>query len=149
MPLKPRPRDIPKIPGAVRFYKVCAYVTGVMLLLLCMEMILKYTPLHTELALNDPRGFFVRADTIRSPALDLSLFILIAHGWLYVLYLIADFRLWSIMRWPFTRFVLIALGGVIPFLSFFMERHMAKLALEQYETLQAERAVSRAGVATA
>ena len=33
MPLKPRQRDIPKIPGAVRFYKISAYVTGVMLLL--------------------------------------------------------------------------------------------------------------------
>ncbi|ARC55815.1 hypothetical protein AS850_01820 [Frondihabitans sp. 762G35] len=147
MPLKPRPRDIPKIPGAVRLYKISAYVTGVMLLLLCVEMILKYTPLHTELAIGDPRGFLVPAGSIRSPALDLSLGILIAHGWLYVVYLFMDFRLWSIMRWPFTRFVLIALGGIIPFLSFVMERRMAALALSQYGELQAERAVARAAAA--
>jgi hypothetical protein len=139
MPLKPRPRDIPKIPGAVRLYKVSAYITGVMLLLLVVEMILKYTPLHTEMALNDPAGFFVPAGSIRHPAIDLSLGILIAHGWLYVLYLFANFRLWSIMRWPFTRFILIALGGVVPTLSFFVERHMAALALSEYETLKADR----------
>lgn len=144
MPLKPRPRNIPKIPGAVRFYKISAYVTGVMLLLLCIEMLLKYTGLHTELAINDPRGFFVPAGSIQHPALDLSLGILIAHGWLYVVYLFADFRLWSIMRWPFSRFILIALGGVVPFLSFFVERRMAKIALSEYEALQADRAASQA-----
>jgi len=147
MPLKPRPRNIPKIPGAVRFYKISAYVTGVMLLLLCAEMILKYTGLHTELAIGDARGFFVPAGSIRSPALDLSLTILIVHGWLYVVYLFADFRLWSIMRWPFARFLLIALGGVIPFLSFFMERRMATIALSEYETLQSDRAVAQAATA--
>jgi integral membrane protein len=52
---------------------------------------------------------------------NLSTGILIAHGWFYVLYLFSDFRLWSLMRWPFSRFVLIALGGVVPTLSFFVE----------------------------
>ena len=52
---------------------------------------------------------------------NLSTGILIVHGWFYVVYLFADFRLWSLMRWSFTRFLLIALGGVIPFLSFFVE----------------------------
>ncbi|GAA4266470.1 DUF3817 domain-containing protein [Frondihabitans peucedani] len=147
MPLKPRPRNIPKIPGAVRLYKISAYVTGVMLLLLCLEMILKYSGLHTELALGDSRGLFVPAGTIRSPAIDLSLTILIVHGWLYVVYLFVDFRLWSIMRWPFSRFLLIALGGVIPFLSFFVEHRMAKIALSQYETLQSERTLAQAATA--
>ena len=36
------------------------------------------------------------------------------HGWFYVVYLFSDFRLWSLMRWPFTRFICIALGGVVP-----------------------------------
>jgi hypothetical protein len=41
-------------------------------------------------------------------------------------YLFSDFRLWSLMRWPFWRFVLIALGGVIPFLSFILEVRVAR-----------------------
>jgi integral membrane protein len=44
---------------------------------------------------------------------------LIVHGWLYVVYLIADFRVWTLMRWPVTRFLFIALGGIVPFLSFY------------------------------
>lgn len=52
---------------------------------------------------------------------NLSLLILIAHGWFYVAYLISCFLLWSPMRWRFPRFLLLALGGVIPFLSFFLE----------------------------
>jgi hypothetical protein len=30
------------------------------------------------------------------------------------------------MRWPFTRFILIALGGVIPFLSFILEARIGR-----------------------
>jgi len=52
---------------------------------------------------------------------NISLFILVAHGWFYVVYLFSCFRLWSLMRWPFPRFLLLALGGIIPFLSFFLE----------------------------
>ena len=35
MPLAPKPEDFPKIRGALRFYQVFAYITGIMLLLLC------------------------------------------------------------------------------------------------------------------
>jgi integral membrane protein len=62
---------------------------------------------------------------------NLSIAVLVAHGWLYVLYLIADFRLWSLMRWPFTKFVLIALGGVIPFLSIILERKIHREVEEE------------------
>lgn len=141
MALTVRTRDIPKIPGAVNLYRVSAYITGVMLLLLVVEMILKYTPLHVEMEVGGTRGLFVPEGTagIHPGTFNLSIGILIAHGWLYVLYLFADFRLWSIMRWKPMRFLLIALGGVIPFLSFFVEHHMAKIALATYRELQGER----------
>jgi integral membrane protein len=69
----------------------------------------------------DPSGTLPVATGI-----NLSTGILIAHGWFYVLYLFSDFRLWSLMRWPFSRFILIALGGVIPTLSFFVEARIAR-----------------------
>jgi integral membrane protein len=120
MPLEPRPADLPRIPGALRLYRVASIITGVFLLLLCAEMLVKYL-LGYELELGGQNGFlaFVPRDT--TTAVNLSTGILIAHGWFYVLYLFSDFRLWSLMRWPFSRFVLIALGGVIPTLSFFVE----------------------------
>ena len=128
MPLKPKTSDIPRIPGVLRFYRVSAYVTGILLLLLVIEVFLKYTPIQREMELGGPNGFiaFVPDGTVR--AVNLSTGILIAHGWLYVVYLFADFRLWSIMRWPFTRFIAIALGGVIPFLSFIVEHFITRRA---------------------
>ena len=99
-----------------------------MLLLLCAEMILRYgfnlflfagatnTLTGETFALG-----LAQAEPSVVEGVNLSIAVLIAHGWLYVLYLIADFRLWSLMRWPFSRFITIALGGVVPLLSFFME----------------------------
>lgn len=45
-----------------------------------------------------------------------------------MLYLISDFRVWSSLRWDFKRFIVIALGGVVPFLSFIVERYYHRLA---------------------
>jgi integral membrane protein len=120
MPLEPRPADLPKIPGALRFYKVASIITGVLLLLLCAEMLIKYV-FGYEIELGGAYGFLALVPTGTAAAVNLSTGILIAHGWFYVLYLFSDFRLWSLMRWPFSKFVLIALGGVIPTLSFFVE----------------------------
>lgn len=116
-----------QIRSASNFYKVASYITGVMLLLLCAEMIVKYF-WHLELFVggtlldgsSNAVGLVNRGDI--TEGVNISLAILIAHGWLYVLYLLADFRLWSLMRWPFSRFITIALGGVVPLLSFFMEK---------------------------
>ncbi len=44
------------------------------------------------------------------------------HGFLYMVYLLATFDLFRRVRWSFTRLVLIALAGTIPFLSFYAER---------------------------
>ena len=120
MPLEPKLADLPRIRGALRFYQVAAIITGVLLLLLCAEMLMKYA-FGLELELGGPDGFlaFVPIDTVT--AVNLSTGILIVHGWFYVVYLFSDFRLWSLMRWPFTRFIVIALGGVVPALSFIME----------------------------
>ena len=121
MALAPKPKDFPRIRGALKFYQVASIITGTMLLLLCVEMLLKYTPLAVELELGGPRGFLAFVPAGTAVAVNLSTGILIAHGWFYVVYLFSDFRLWSLMRWPFVTFLVIALGGIIPFLSFFLE----------------------------
>jgi integral membrane protein len=126
MALRPRPSDIPKIRGAAKFYRVFAYVTGTLLLLLVLEMVLKYTPIHREIELGGAQGFIALVPDGSVRAVNLSTGILIAHGWLYVVYLFADFRLWSYMRWPFLRFIQIALGGVVPFLSFIVEHYITR-----------------------
>lgn len=125
MPLEPRESDLPRIRGALRFYKIASIITGVMLLLLCVEMIVKYG-LGYELELAGPYGFLALVPRDTAVAVNLSTGILIAHGWFYVVYLFSDFRLWSLMRWPFWKFLLIATGGIVPLLSFFLEARMGR-----------------------
>lgn len=120
MPLQPKPADLPRIPGALRLYQVSSIITGVLLVLLCLEVIAKYF-FGTELEGFGPNGFLALVPEGTVTAVNLSTGLLMVHGWFYVLYLFADFRLWSLMRWPFATFLLIALGGIIPLLSFFLE----------------------------
>lgn len=126
MPLQPKTSDLPRIRGALKFYRVTAYATGALLLLLVFEVVFKYTPLQLEMELGGPNGFFALVPVDTVTAFNLSTAILIAHGWLYVVYLFADFRLWSILRWPFSRFLAIAAGGVVPFLSFIVEHYITR-----------------------
>ncbi|MEO7122145.1 MAG: DUF3817 domain-containing protein, partial [Lacisediminihabitans sp.] len=57
MALKPKLSDVPRIRGALRLYRVFAYITGTMLLLLVLEMLLKYTPIQREIELGGAHGF--------------------------------------------------------------------------------------------
>lgn len=148
MPREPKLASFPAIRGALKFYQIASIITGVGLLLLVAEMILKYTPLHVELFAGGSGGFLWFAPVIAGadcqwwslflPAtnncemisvgdgFNISLFILVAHGWFYVVYLFACFRIWSLMRWPFLRFITLALGGIVPLLSFFMEARVSR-----------------------
>lgn len=119
-----------QIRSALKFYKVLAYLTGTMLLLLCAELIARYGfgqylfAGGTNAVTGKPFGFGF-ADAEPQGVLggvNLSVTVLIVHGWMYVVYLISNFRLWSLMRWPFLKLILLALGGVIPFLSFIVEK---------------------------
>jgi integral membrane protein len=129
---RPRAVDIPKIPGALVFYRTTAYITGIMLLLLVVEMILKYGVGYSVYAFSPGKpviallAYNPAAPNAEYPGVDLSLWVLIVHGWLYVVYLIADFRLWSLMRMSFTKFIQIALGGVVPFMSFIVEHFITR-----------------------
>jgi hypothetical protein len=133
MPAAPKLASFPAIRGALRFYQICSIITGTMLLLLCAEMIVKYA-VGYELYLGGTGGSLWFAPVVEGPeglestgdGLNLSLGILIAHGWFYVVYLFSCFRVWSLMRWPFWRFLLLASGGIVPFLSFFLEARVAR-----------------------
>lgn len=125
---------------ALKFYKVLAYATGTMLLLLVIELVLRYAFGSVLVAGGtDTSGAahglgLVSIDGGVMPVtggVNLSTAVLIVHGWMYVVYLIADFRLWTLMRWPFGKLVLIALGGVVPFLSFFVETKIHKEVLAE------------------
>ncbi|MDR6638043.1 DUF3817 domain-containing protein [Paenarthrobacter nitroguajacolicus] len=119
-----------QIRSALKFYKVMAYLTGAMLLLLCAELIARYAfgvslfAGGTDAVTGQPFGFgFAESEPKGVIAgFNISTSVLIVHGWMYVVYLVSNFRLWSLMRWPFSKMILLALGGVIPLLSFFVEK---------------------------
>ena len=125
--------------SAVKYFRVTSYITGTFLMLLVIEMAVRYG-LGFDFYAFGPHGFVtlelrsVGGENVAlSSGFNLSTAILIVHGWLYVAYLFGDFRLWTLMRWSFTRFLIIAAGGVVPMLSFFTERHYTKVAKAQIE----------------
>ena len=120
MPIGPRPADVPRIRTVLKVYRVSAIVTGVFLLLLCAMMVLRYG-FGVDIELGGPFGFLALTPREQITGVDLSTAILIVHGWLYVVYLGCDFLLWRLLRFSFGRFLFIALGGIVPFLSFFFE----------------------------
>ena len=121
MPSGPRPPDIPRLRTAVKVYKVSSIITGTFLLLLVGMMVLRYMFL-VDIELGGPQGLLALTYKENITGINLSIAILTFHGWLYVLYLGCDFVMWRLARYSFARFLFIALGGIIPFLSFFLER---------------------------
>jgi len=109
----PLPSQIPQIRKVLKFYRVSSYITGVFLLLLMITWGIRRLPfLGFDLWLLGPNGFLtlesygVEGEGLPTTGLNLTVWILIIHGWLYVVYLIADFRVWTLMRWPVTRFLI-------------------------------------------
>jgi integral membrane protein len=128
-----------EVVSALKLYRVAARITGTLLLLLVLEMVVRYG-LGLDLWFAGPQGFLAlvqhssQQGAMPNTGLNLSTSILVIHGWFYVLYLYSDFRVWTLLRWSFTRFLVIAAGGVVPLLSFFTERHYAKVAAAQVAT---------------
>lgn len=88
----------------LRRYRVLANLVGVVLIVLVFVAVpLRYIGGHPELS-----------KTV-SPV----------HGALYVLLVVSVVLLGRARSWPVTRIVLVALGGTVPVLSFFVERRVA------------------------
>ncbi|MEV5047218.1 DUF3817 domain-containing protein [Streptomyces griseoincarnatus] len=90
-------------------YRVMAYITAVLLVLLTVGVIGK--------RLLDLDGFDSFVTVVG-----------IAHGWLYVLYLIFAFDLGSKMKMPVGRQLWVLLAGTIPTAAFFVERRVTREA---------------------
>ncbi|MEZ0073825.1 DUF3817 domain-containing protein [Planotetraspora sp. GP83] len=103
------------VESALKFYRVMAYIVGVMLLVLCAGMVVKY-------------GF--GSDTMVAVVGPI-------HGFLYMVYLVAALNLGLKVRWPMRFLLLVLLAGAIPVLSFVLERKVT-------DRVRGERAVAAA-----
>ena len=124
--------QVPAIRSALKLYKVSSFITGIFLLLLMatwglrrLENVSFGALIGYDLWIAGPNRLLTaepylnEGEGMPETGLSLTVAILVVHGWLYVLYLFADFRVWTLMRWSFVRFLIIAAGGVVPFLSFY------------------------------
>ena len=113
---------MPRLRTALKVYRVSAAITGTFLLLLVVMMVMRYG-YGVDIAFSTAYGLqLMPKELIEEQGLiNLSIVILTVHGWLYVLYLACDFVMWRLARYSFGRFLFIALGGIIPFLSYYFE----------------------------
>ncbi|MEU9113798.1 DUF3817 domain-containing protein [Streptomyces sp. NPDC048483] len=86
-------------------YRVMAYITAVMLLVLCACMIFKY-------------GFEMGK--------DLTLVVSQIHGVLFIIYLVFAFDLGSKAKWPVGKLLWVLVAGTIPTAAFFVERKVVR-----------------------
>jgi integral membrane protein len=91
-------------PGSVLRYRVMAYLTGVMLLGLCVSI-------YIQVVKDDDRPVAIFG-TI--------------HGYLYLAYLIVATDLAWRARWSLLKTVLVLLAGTIPFMSFVAEHYVTR-----------------------
>ncbi|WP_088287403.1 DUF3817 domain-containing protein [Kineosporia sp. A_224] len=101
--------------AALTRYRVMAYATGVLLLLLTLHVVLQAVQ-------KDPGQPLFDADGLGAVVPGAGAFIPIAHGWLYLIYVIVSVDLWFRTRLNFPRMVGVVLAGTIPFMSFVAER---------------------------
>ncbi len=137
MAIGPRPEDAPRIRTALAIYRVSAALTGVFLVGLVVMMVFRYG-FGVDIELGGPFGFLALTPVGQLTAINLSIVLLSLHGWLYVLYLALDFVMWRMLRFSFGRFLWIAAGGVIPFLSFYFEYQVPKYVKARLARLEAE-----------
>ena len=92
------------------WYRVLAVATGCALLVFCGFMVAKY-------------GF--------SAAEDVTTYVAMLHGYLYIGYFVVTFLLGQKLKWPIGRLVFTLAAGCIPFASFFAERRVVREAAGQ------------------
>ena len=92
--------------GALLRYRIMAFVTGFVLLAGTIALIIKYT---TSLHMEPGTGL-----------------LWLAHGWLFLVYVIFTAMLGVRLRWPLPRIALVMLAGTIPTMSFVAEHFVTR-----------------------
>jgi integral membrane protein len=89
-----------------------AFVVGTTLLVFCVAIVLKYV-----------------TKTIESDSL-----VAIAHGWLFMIYVLLGLDLGFRMRWSVGRLLLMTVSGMVPFLSFYAEHKVTAWVRDELGT---------------
>ncbi|GLP74371.1 membrane protein [Mycobacterium antarcticum] len=103
------PKDV--VRKALTAYRVLAWTTGLWLIALCYEMVLKYI-----VKVDDPPSW-----------------IGVVHGWVYFVYLLSAANLAVKVRWPIGKTIGVLLAGTIPFLGIIVEHFQTKQIKAAYD----------------
>jgi integral membrane protein len=96
-----------KYGGALLRYRIMAFTTGVVLIAGTIALILK--------------------DLVHVHHMEPGTGILwVAHGYLYLLYVITTVNLGLKLRWPWPRMLLVLLAGTVPTMSFVAEHFVTR-----------------------
>ena len=102
------PERIAAAQGALKRYRIMAFVTGVVLLAGCIALVLKALDVkHLEPGTG---------------------YLWVAHGYLYLVYVVVTALLGVKLRWPLPRYALVMLAGTIPTASFIAEHFVSRAA---------------------
>ena len=101
---------IEKIRSALTGYRVLAWTTGIWLIALCYEIILKYV---------------VKVDNPPS-------WIGVVHGWVYFVYLLFTANLAVKVRWPIAKTIGVLLAGTVPLLGIIVEQVQTREIKERF-----------------
>jgi integral membrane protein len=91
--------------AAVLRYRVMAYITGVLIIIVCFAGIPLQVAAHNTFIVND---------------------IGTVHGFLYIVYVIVAYLLAQKLRLPVKQTVILLLAGTVPVMTFFVERWMMR-----------------------
>ena len=105
-------------------YRIMAVIVGVLLIILCLIGL----PLH-YLSPDGSRGEAI-GDTI-------SATLGVAHGWLYMIFLIAAFVLSRKAGWDLKFTIVTLLLGTVPILSFWAERRATRRVRTEFPEITA------------
>ena len=111
----PQISDVPGARSRLTFFKVMAFIVGVGLLVLVVEMVLSY-------------GFGMKGDDNPLHWWPQP------HGFIYMVYLVATALLGFKVGWSLPKMVGVMLAGCVPFLSFWVERKVAREVEAQLAT---------------
>lgn len=101
-----------RVRSALTIFSIAAWVTGVLLLLLVARMVMEY-------------GF----------GMDVAALAWVArvHGLAFIAFLMASLNLGLKARWPAATWVVTAISGVVPFLSFVVEAQRRKEVKQTFQ----------------
>jgi integral membrane protein len=110
----------PRTRSALTRYRLLAWATGVFLLLLTLHVVLQVVQWRQD------GGPYSAAEGLGAWLPGADAWVPIAHGYLYLVYVVVAVDLWFRTRLPLLPMAGVVLAGTVPFMSFVAERWVTR-----------------------